>query len=388
MAEGKNRIESALGLDRLTQMTQDLRDQQERIKADEGLDESSRKRMLQTMSDSMFALTTGSIMERMKAAERIEKGEDPVNDVLRSWMGKHLEQVLDGGGRQSPGDVLMMRLMERAADAIPIGASQEQRRDAMSEALNEVAAEWVRERFGKAPSSGRESETDPIYAAARSQMQSLVQRALEQVNQPPPSAIDQVQHSIQTLSQMKELAEAMGWAGSGSPERQLELEKQKFELDLKRLDMEEKLGLYRIDQELTAEREKAQAMNNLVSLLGRGIETIGESLGRMIASGDFTEEAPAPAAMRQGNGARGVQHMECPDCGQRAIALPQAVLEAVQSGQVREVRCEHCGAVHTLGDSRASSNGHVPERDEDDEDGEGEEEEDEGMEEVNVTVAR
>ena len=242
--------------------------------------------------------------------------------------------------------------------------------------LREMAVEMAKSALQR--SQGGDSE-DPVASAYKQFIMNKTLSDLEQ-SQSPPTVADQVGSAVETLRAIKDLSAAFSPpapppapASSLSPEKNMELE-------LKKLEIEQQLEMYRIQRQSEADSQKAQGMSDAVKMIGSAIEGIGKNIADQLmgSSGGYTPGAmsetsappPAPPPPPPSNHAYDPEMVEpsavdgddnplvgklsCPDCGQEAVYITKQMYEAGQAGQSVPAACIACGAQHEFGDEPSS----------------------------------
>ena len=198
-----------------------------------------------------------------------------------------------------------------------------------------------------------------------------------ELSQSPPTVADQVGSAVETLRAIKELSTAFTppppppTSEGLSPERNMELE-------LKKLEIEQQLEMYRINKQGEAESKRAQGMSEAVKMIGGAIEGIGKNIADQLmnSSPGYAPSGPSsvneptrtnhiadpdladPSAVDDGENPL-VGKLQCPDCGEEAVYITKEMWEAGQQGQSVLAACVACGAQHALGEE-PSDNPPVP----------------------------
>tara|TARA_Y100000296_G_scaffold24332_1_gene28726 strand:- start:1499 stop:2098 length:600 start_codon:yes stop_codon:yes gene_type:complete len=150
-----------------------------------------------------------------------------------------------------------------------------------------------------------------------------------------------------------------------SPEKNLELE-------LKKLEVEQQIEMYRIQKQNENDAKKAAGLHEAVQMIGGAIESIGKSVASSLIQAN-SGGAPAPASMQmsppppvenyinyggqpepdavvEDDGSNPlVGQLECPDCGQNAVYITQDLYDRNMNGETIHVACVACGEQHTMG---------------------------------------
>jgi DNA-directed RNA polymerase subunit M/transcription elongation factor TFIIS len=231
--------------------------------------------------------------------------------------------------------------------------------------LREMAVEMAKSALQRSQGPG---EDDPVASAYKQFIMNKTLSDLE-LSQSPPTVADQVGSAVETLRAIKELSVAFtpppppAPAAIGlSPEKNMELE-------LKKLEIQQQIEMYRIQRQTEADSKKAQGMQEAVKMIGSAIEGIGKNVADQLmnTSPGYAPESmssppdvPAnlipdfemadPAAV-EGDDNPLVGKVECPDCGQEAVYITKKMWEAGQTGQSVIAACVACGAQHELGDA-------------------------------------
>lgn len=339
----RHQMKSMLGMDRIEELTTLLRDRKRDVQESD-LPEQDKFNVDRELSRAIRNLSTGTIIERLSAAQKIQSGDDPLNDVMRDM----LRDKLSGS---SPTDAAMGELMRKIVATVPVGTQP----SATQSAMDQLAADLLRERF-----VGPKTES-PMDEASRQVTSTLVERALKTLTSSPPNAIEQLQMSVAQLGQMKQLAEALGWTARPSavvqkdPEVEAKLEERRLALEDKRLDSEIKLREREIEQQASVQIAEAQARSEMAKTLSGGLETIGQVLGETLMrnmgrtpTGPAREASPGGRQQQREAHPGGTKVMNCPDCHVDTVYVTPALQELVESGQTVNVSCSNCGVNHTL----------------------------------------
>ena len=238
--------------------------------------------------------------------------------------------------------------------------------------LREMAVEMAKSALQR---SQGDSPDDPVASAYKQFIMNKTLSDLEQ-SQSPPTVADQVGSAVETLRAIKEMSVAFSPpppppTASLSPEKNMELE-------LKKLEIEQQLEMYRIQRQSDADNKKAEGMQEAVKMIGSAIEGIGKSVADQLinsSSGfapsameptpaDYTNHASepdmvAPSAV-DGDDNPLVGKLECPQCGQEAVYITKMMWDASQAGQSVTAACVACGAQHELGDGPSAELEDVP----------------------------
>jgi len=209
---------------------------------------------------------------------------------------------------------------------------------------------------------------DPVASAYKQFIMNKTLADLE-LSQSPPTVADQVGSAVETLRAIKELSVAFTPPPPPAPTSSLSPEKN-MELELKKLEIEQQIEMYRIQRQTEADAKKAQGMQEAVKMIGSAIEGIGKNIADQLmnTSPGYAPESmssppadvPAnlipdfdmadPAAV-EGDDNPLVGKLECPDCSQEAVYITKQMWDAGQTGQPVTAACVACGAQHELGDA-------------------------------------
>ena len=230
--------------------------------------------------------------------------------------------------------------------------------------LREMAVDMAKSALQR--TQGPEAD-DPVASAYKQFIMNKTLSDLE-MSQSPPTVADQVGSAVETLRAIKELSTAFTppapppQAEGLSPERNMELE-------LKKLEIEQQLEMYRINKQGEAESKRAQGMSEAVKMIGGAIEGIGKNIADQLmnsspgyapsgppatdapAPGDYTSEPDMvdPSTVDEGENPL-VGKLQCPDCGEESVYITKEMWEAGQNNQSVPAACVACGAQHTLGE--------------------------------------
>ena len=232
--------------------------------------------------------------------------------------------------------------------------------NANNDPLREMAVEMAKSALQK--SQGHDAD-DPVASAYKQFIMNKTLSDLE-LSQSPPTVADQVGSAVETLKAIKDLSTAFSPpapqpASILSPERNMELE-------LKKLEIEQQLEMYRINKQSEADTKRAQGMSEAVKMIGGAIEGIGKNIADQLvnSSAGYAPSAVTPSAgTNHINGLDVVEpsavegeenplvgQLECPDCGEKAVYITKEMWDAGQAGQSVPAACVTCGAQHELGD--------------------------------------
>jgi molecular chaperone GrpE (heat shock protein)/transcription elongation factor Elf1 len=223
--------------------------------------------------------------------------------------------------------------------------------------LRDMAIEIAKTTLARATGPGDE---DPVANAYKQFIMNKTLTDLE-MSQSPPTVADQVGSAVETLKAIKDLSTAFSPPPAPipmglSPERNMELE-------LKKLEIEQQLEMYRIQQQTESDRKRADSMQQTVKMIGNAIEGIGRNIAEHMMGSQGGGGVPpsavnhiddsdivSPSATSEEDGDALVGKLECPDCGQEAVYITQSMWEAGQRGENVPAACASCGAQHHLGD--------------------------------------
>jgi hypothetical protein len=230
--------------------------------------------------------------------------------------------------------------------------------------LRDMAVEMAKAAMQKSQGGG---DDDPVASAYRQFVMNKTLEDLEMARN-PVSVQDQVGGAVETLRAIRELGAAFAPPApppapspTFSPERQMELE-------LKKLEVEQQLEIYRINKETEAATQRASSMQDAIKMVGNALEGVGKSVADSLMakspgyapSADIPESAPAnmvddSGMMKSPNDVGEdedalVGKLECPDCGQEAVYVTARMYNAGQRGELVEAACVACGSKHELGD--------------------------------------
>jgi len=232
--------------------------------------------------------------------------------------------------------------------------------------LREMAVEMAKAALQR--SQGGDTD-DPVASAYKQFIMNKTLSDLEQ-SQSPPTVADQVGSAVETLRAIKDLSSAFSPPPPPPPAASLSPEKN-MELELKKLEIEQQLEMYRIQRQSEADTKKAQGMSDAVKMIGSAIEGIGKNIADQLmnSSTGYAPAAmsPTPAAAPpptnhasdpkivepsavDGDDNPLVGKLVCPDCGQEAVYITKQMYEAGQAGQSVPAACIACGAQHELGE--------------------------------------
>ena len=241
---------------------------------------------------------------------------------------------------------------------------------AHSDPLRDMALEMAKSAIAK---QNVEREKDPVSLAYE---QFIMNKTLSDLegSQNPPTVADQVGSAVETLRAIKELSTA--FTPPAPPPQALGMTPEKnLELELKKLEVEQQIEMYRIQKQTENDAKKAAGLHEAVQMIGGAIESIGKSVASSLIQANTGNAGNAPAANLSrsspkpnnfiddseivqpeamgGNGSSGddnplVGQLDCPDCGQQAVYVTQDLYNKNISGEAINVVCVQCGAQHVL----------------------------------------
>jgi hypothetical protein len=231
--------------------------------------------------------------------------------------------------------------------------------------LREMAVEMAKSALQKSQGPG---DDDPVASAYKQFIMNKTLADLE-MSQSPPTVADQVGSAVETLRAIKDLSTAFSPPPPPPPTASLSPEKN-MELELKKLEIEQQLEIYRINKQTEAESKRAQGMSEAVKMIGGAIEGIGKNIADQLmnASPGYAPSAVSPAASSvpdanhignvdvvdpsavEGGENPLVGKLECPDCGQEAVYITKQMYEDGQAGKSVPAACVACGTQHELGE--------------------------------------
>ena len=228
--------------------------------------------------------------------------------------------------------------------------------------LREMAVEMAKSALQKSQGPG---DDDPVAAAYKQFIMNKTLNDLEQ-SQSPPTVADQVGSAVETLKAIKDLSTA--FSPPPPPPTSILSPETNMELELKKLEIEQQLEMYRINKQSETDSQKAQGMSEAVKMIGGAIEGIGKNIADQLmnSSPGYVPGAVEPTPSASSNHIGGVDVVEpstvegeenplvgklqCPDCGVEAVYITKEMWDAGQAGQAVPAACVACGAQHELGD--------------------------------------
>lgn len=229
--------------------------------------------------------------------------------------------------------------------------------------FRDIAVEMAKSAMQRTQGSGDE---DPVANAYKQFIMNKTLNDLE-MSQSPPSVSDQVGSAVETLKAIKEMATAFSPPPPPPPAAGLTPEKN-MELELKKLEIEQQLEMYRIQKQTEAEQRKAQGMQDAIKMIGGAIEGIGKNIAdQLVGNGGgyaASDPGPMPSSVNHidDSGMMNPSEVEedanalvgklvCPDCGEEGVYITKQMYDIGQTGQVVPAACVLCGARHELGDT-------------------------------------
>ncbi len=229
--------------------------------------------------------------------------------------------------------------------------------------LRDLAVDMVKRNIER---SQADAPDDPVASAYKQFIMNKTLNDLE-MSQSPPTVADQVGSAVETLRAIKDLSTAFSppppppTAASMSPERNLELE-------LKKLEIEQQIEMYRINKQSETDTKKANSMQEGIKVIGNMLEGIGKSVADSLINNGAPSPSPTPvqnliddvapmnpsAYGREDDGEEDSENplvgkLMCPTCGQEAVYITQQMYDDGQAGKMVEAGCMVCGAKHELG---------------------------------------
>ncbi len=238
---------------------------------------------------------------------------------------------------------------------------------AHSDPLREMAIEMAKSAISR---QNTEKEKDPVSLAYEQFIMNKTLADLEG-SQNPPTVADQVGSAVETLRAIKELSTA--FSPPAPPPQALGMTPEKnLELELKKLEVEQQIEMYRIQKQNENDAKKAAGLHEAVQMIGGAIESIGKSVASSLIqanvgnapAANLSMSAPQPnnfiddseivqpEAMGGSESGGGdnplVGQLDCPDCGQQTVYVTQDLYNKNLSGEAVNVVCVSCGAQHVL----------------------------------------
>ena len=246
-----------------------------------------------------------------------------------------------------------------------------------SDPLRDMALEMAKSAILR---QNTDKEKDPVSLAYE---QFIMNKTLSDLegSQNPPTVADQVGSAVETLRAIKELSTAFTppppppQALGMSPEKNLELE-------LKKLEVEQQIEMYRIQKQNENDAKKAAGLHEAVQMIGGAIESIGKSVASSMiqanssgpsrmqmappssqATRNFIDESeidqPSDEVAADDGSNPLVGRLDCPDCGQNTVYITQETYDKNMAGEVVDVACVSCGAQHTMGGEEEQEEGNA-----------------------------
>ena len=237
-----------------------------------------------------------------------------------------------------------------------------------SDPLRDMAVEMAKTALQNSQGGG--DNNDPVASAYK---QFVMNKTLEDLEaaRNPVSVQDQVGGAVETLRSIRELGAAFAPPAPPPPPSPTITPERQMELELKKLEIEQQLEIYRINKENEAATQRASSMQDAIKMVGNALEGIGKSVADSLLSRssgfapsanmpppppsnmiDDSDLMQSPADAGEDDDAL-VGKLECPDCGQEAVYVTARMYNAGQRGEDVEAACVACGAIHQLGDSSA-----------------------------------
>lgn len=297
-------------------------------------------------------IMVNEILKKVGQSVPIGQQRDQLSEMLIPVVSKMLQQQF--GQEPNRTDPITSKLLDRVLDQTGYPQAQ---KNAITSAYEEVMADFLKTNLQRQLSGGGNNDSsDPVRTWAN---QRIVE-ALDQMNRPPPDLAQQAQHAAQTFRTIGSIMKELGYGNQperGMSEAEIELAREDRQIRREELAQETEVKKYRVEQEFAAYRERTKAIRDLSEMGSSIISTIGETLGRAIATGEFRmggNEPPSRDEPRQPrNSAPTIRVDKCPEqgCGQRAVVIPNELYERVRSGGAGGyVYCGACGTRHTVGE--------------------------------------
>ena len=236
-----------------------------------------------------------------------------------------------------------------------------------SDPLRDMALEMAKSAMLR---QNTDKEKDPVSLAYE---QFIMNKTLSDLegSQNPPTVADQVGSAVETLRAIKELSTA--FTPPPPPPQTLGMSPEKnLELELKKLEVEQQIEMYRIQKQNENDAKKAAGLHEAVQMIGGAIESIGKSVASSMIQANSNgpsrmQMAPPPSQapinyideseitqpsdeVAEDDGSNPlVGRLDCPDCGQNTVYITQETYERNMAGEVVDVACVSCGAQHTMG---------------------------------------
>ena len=194
-----------------------------------------------------------------------------------------------------------------------------------------------------------EPQGDPEVLAIKQYRANKVIEEMERAEN-PPTISDQVKNMGEMLTSMREMGSLM----NGSPQQVgLPADKQ-LELEVKKLEIEQQIALYRINKDVETQATKASAWKDIAGMLGGSIEGIGRAL-----ADQWLQTSPTPGAMPVATPAsyappETMSSLDCPACNEATVLVNSEMAERITLGETVDAVCGNCGATHQIGNNEAS----------------------------------
>ena len=143
----------------------------------------------------------------------------------------------------------------------------------------------------------------------------------------------------------------MGSLMNGSPQQVgLPADKQ-LELEVKKLEIEQQIALYRINKDVETQAAKASAWKDIAGMLGGSIEGIGRALADQWLQASSTPGAMPVATPASYASPETMSSLNCPTCNEAAVLINSEMAERASLGETVDVVCGSCGTTHQIGDN-------------------------------------
>lgn len=181
-------------------------------------------------------------------------------------------------------------------------------------------------------------EEDPLTKAAREQFMARMMAPA----QPPPSLMQQFLEFKKLENEMRGVFAPAPAAHAGMTADQL------FSIELKKLELQERLDLKRVEKEYETATNQAAAWKEIINTVANVGGQIGEFIvNRMMPGNEVALPALTPARVAQGD--KPAATLTCPDCGQESVSISQDVMAALtETHEPQSVTCSNCGVEHEL----------------------------------------
>ena len=235
--------------------------------------------------------------------------------------------------------------------------------------LREMAVEMAKTALQNSQGGGNDNN-DPVASAYK---QFVMNKTLEDLEaaRNPVSVQDQVGGAVETLRAIRELGAAFAPPAPPPPPQSTFSPEKQMELELKKLEIEQQLEIYRINKENEHATQRAASMQDAIKMVGNALEGIGKSVADSLLSRSTgyapSSDLPSPEPSNMIDDSEMIQSptdvgeeddalvgkLECPDCGQEAVYVTARMYNAGQRGEKVEAACVACGSKHELGDSES-----------------------------------